>query len=72
MQDLLRRGQSETDPAKRAGIYGEALTLVREEVPMVPISHMEQVFVSKSGFEGFHVQPTGDVNLLGVRQSPTQ
>jgi peptide/nickel transport system substrate-binding protein len=72
MQDLLARGQAETDPAKRAAIYGEALALVQREVPMIPISHMEQVFVSKRGFEGFHVQPTGDVNLLGVRAAATQ
>ena len=72
MQELLHRGRTETDPAKRAAIYREALALVREEVPMVPISHMEQVFVSKKEFEGFHVQPTGDVNLLGVRAVSTQ
>ena len=72
MQELLAKGQVEIDPAKRAAIYREALALVQREVPMVPISHMEQVFVSKSGFEGFHVQPTGDVNLLGVKAVPAQ
>ena len=67
MQDLLRRGQDETDPAKRAAIYREALALVADQVPMVPIAHAESVIVSRSGFEGFHVQPTGDVNLHGVK-----
>ena len=67
MQDLLRQGQEEFEPAKRAAIYARALALVREEVPLVPIAHADAVFVSRAGFEGFHVQPTGDLILRVVK-----
>jgi peptide/nickel transport system substrate-binding protein len=72
MQDLLRRGNRELDPAKRAAVYRDALALVREEVPLVPIAHAEQVFVSTSAFDGFVVQPTGDVLLHPVRPVPAE
>ena len=67
MQDLLHRGATETEGAKRAAIYREALALVGREVPLVPIAHAEQVFLSTSGFAGFTVQPTGDLILHPVR-----
>jgi len=67
MQDLLRRGQDETDGAKRAAIYKEALALVAAEVPMVPVAHADTPFLSRAGWEGFTVQPTGDVLFHGVK-----
>jgi peptide/nickel transport system substrate-binding protein len=67
MQELLQRGNRELDVGKRAAVYREALALVREEVPLVPIAHAEQVFLSTSGFQGFVVQPTGDLILHPVR-----
>jgi peptide/nickel transport system substrate-binding protein len=70
MQDLLRRGQEETDGEKRAAVYREALALVADQVPLVPVAHAETVFVSKAGFEGFHVQPTGDLLFHGVKPPP--
>ena len=72
MQDLLRRGQDTADPAKRASIYAEALALVREEAPMVPLAHADTPFVSRAGFEGFVVQPTGDVLFHGVKPPPAE
>ncbi len=72
MQRLLREGQRETDPAKREGIYRAALAVVRDQVPMVPIAHAEQVFLSTAGFEGFLVQPTGDVLLYPVKPPPAE
>jgi peptide/nickel transport system substrate-binding protein len=67
MQDLLRRGQDEIDPAKRAAVYRDALARVADQVPMVPVAHAEAVFVSRAGYEGFNVQPTGDVIFHGVK-----
>lgn len=72
MQDLLRRGQDETDEAKRAAIYREALALVADQVPMVPIAHGEAVVLSRAGFTGFQVQPTGDILLHGVKPPPAE
>jgi ABC-type transport system substrate-binding protein len=67
MQDLLRRQREESDPAKRAPVVKECLDLVLAEVPMVPVAHMRQVVVSAAGFEGFVVQPTGNIHMKGVR-----
>ncbi len=72
MQDLLRRGEREVDAGRRAAIYREALALVREEVPLVPIAHAEQFVLSTRGFEGFTVQPTGDLFLHPVRPVATE
>jgi peptide/nickel transport system substrate-binding protein len=72
MQDLLKQGTVEIDPAKRAEIYRKALALAREEVPLVPVAHAEQVFLSTSGFQGFVVQPTGDLILYPVRPASAE
>ncbi len=72
MQDLISRGNREMDNAKRAAVYREALALVCEEVPLVPIAHAEQVFLSTRAFDGFVVQPTGDVFLYPVRPVPAE
>lgn len=72
MQELLRRGQEEVAPAQRAAVYREALALVADQVPMIPVAHAEAVFVSRAGFRGFVVQPSGDVILHRVQPPPAE
>lgn len=72
MQDLLRAGQAEMDGAKRAALYREALALVADQVPLVPVAHADTPFVSRAGFEGFLVQPSGDLVLHRVKPPPAE
>jgi ABC-type transport system substrate-binding protein len=60
------------DGAKRTALYREALALVADQVPLVPVAHADTPYVSRAGFEGFLVQPSGDLVLHRVKPPPAE
>ena len=67
MDALLRQGRIETEPEKRAAIYGKALDLWRRDLPLVPLVHADNIAAVDSNFEGFELQKIGDLRLAPMR-----
>ena len=58
--DALQRAARLADPNARYPIYVEANTLIRDEVPMVPIAHGGSGVAYRAGITGAHASPLGN------------
>ena len=67
MDARLRQGRIETDPAKRAEIYGKVLDLWRRDLPLIPLVHADNIAAVDSRFEGFKLQKIGDLRLAPMK-----
>ncbi len=56
---LLIEAQTETDEDKRNELYKEALEIIHDDAPWVPIAHSVPQLAGKSTIEGFFPHPTG-------------
>jgi ABC-type transport system substrate-binding protein len=63
MDALLTAGRTAVDTALRRSIYEKALALWRRDLPILPLTHGDNVVVLRREVGGFEVQPTGDVRL---------
>jgi peptide/nickel transport system substrate-binding protein len=67
----LARAAKLSDPAARLKIYVEANTAIKNEVPMIPVSHGASATAFKATVEGAHASPLGNENF-SVMQIPGQ
>ena len=68
MDKLLLAGRVETDPAKRALIYEDALALWRRDLPLLPLVHSDNLVALRSGYEGFEMQKISDLRLAWIKK----
>lgn len=66
MDRLLLAGRRESDPARRAAIYEEAIALWRRDLPILPLVHGETIVVVRSEVTDFQIQKDGNLRLAGV------
>ena len=55
IDDLLRAGREELDPAKRAATYAMLQHVAMEEVPIVGLNWRQQIFGLRSDLQGFQI-----------------
>jgi len=67
----LLAAQSTVDEAKRLAIYRAVQKTIREEAPMVPLVHSDQLMGIKAGLEGFSLHSTGRKDFRGIKGSGT-
>jgi peptide/nickel transport system substrate-binding protein len=67
----LGRAAKLSDPAARLKIYVEANTAIKNEVPMIPVSHGASATAFKATVEKAHASPLGNENF-SVMQIPGQ
>jgi len=60
-QALVERAELTLNPAERAGLYVQALRLVRDEAPLVPLAHVQEFVALRQNVSGVVQQPTGAV-----------
>lgn len=65
--EALERARRVSAPAERAALYGEALRLWQEALPLVPLVHGEQIVAFRAAWDGFVMEPTGIVHIAPVR-----
>ena len=53
----LDEGRVETDPEKRTGLYHKIVDAVLEDCPYIYIAHVNQVYLTKEGIQGFEATP---------------
>jgi peptide/nickel transport system substrate-binding protein len=59
-RDLLRRAQRVTDPLERERLYQFAITLIRNDLPSLPIAHTTPPLPARSYVMGYVAHPTGN------------
>ena len=70
LQTLLDRAARELDSGKRVALYHHAQEILREEMPIVPLAHAQDIVALRKNVEGFHLQPNGDLFFAGVNRLP--
>ena len=60
----------EVDQERRTGLIREALTIVRNDVPMIPLHYEPQVMGVLNTVEDFQLGIIEDVRLFQVRMRP--
>ena len=60
-QELVNRAETAQDPALRLDLYLQALRLVREEAPLLPLAHVQETVAVRQDVQGLVQQPAGAV-----------
>jgi peptide/nickel transport system substrate-binding protein len=63
---LMLQGRQTVDQAKRTKIYEEALQLLYDECPVIPIAHSTVIWPELKNVMNFKLHPTGSVRLKNV------
>jgi peptide/nickel transport system substrate-binding protein len=66
MNDLIANGVRETDPKKRAQIYGDIVKLAVEDQPYVPMIQAKVSFALNPAIKGFTYHPVWFVTLANL------
>ena len=64
--DAIARATSASDPATATAAYGEALAIVRDEAPVVPVSYGTSFSLVRDGLLGAATTGTGILRLAGL------
>jgi peptide/nickel transport system substrate-binding protein len=59
VNEKLRAAQTESDRTKRLAIYKEVQKKLREDMPLVPLVHADQLAATRANVKGFKLHPTG-------------
>lgn len=70
LQGLFERAVRELDTAKRVALYHHAQEILRDEMPIVPLAHAQDMVALRKNVEGFHLQPNGDLHFSHVKLTP--
>lgn len=63
VHDLLQRGKTELDPAKRLPLYLKVQELTLQDVPVVPLVHTPIRVAQRDTLKGYKLHPSGLVRL---------
>jgi peptide/nickel transport system substrate-binding protein len=64
VDELLAAAQSSSDQAERAALYGEAMEIVREEVPLVFLTNQVRLVGTTADLEGVRLLPNTGILVL--------
>jgi len=64
VDELLAAAQSSSDQAERAALYGEAMEIVREEVPIVFLTNQVRLVGTTADLEGVRLLPNTGILVL--------
>lgn len=67
MDQLLLAARRETDRAARAELYERVIALWRQDLPIIPLVHGENIVVLRREITGFRMQKDGNLRFGGVR-----
>lgn len=63
--ELVAQAGTTTDPDERAGLYAQALQILAEDMPVVPIYNSKEVIVASADVQGFAIHPIDYYLWLG-------
>ncbi len=69
---LMVAGQSNADPAKRAAIYRQAVKMVHDDVPAIPLVHTGVPVALKTTVDGFIASPDTTYHFSLVKPGETK
>ena len=64
--DLIVKGRTTIDPAKRAEVYKEALAYFRDQIPAIPIAHSTSITPLQKNVMNYKLHPTDSIYLQNV------
>jgi peptide/nickel transport system substrate-binding protein len=64
--DLIVKGRTTIDPAKRAEIYKEALKYFRNQMPAIPIAHSTAITPLQKNVMNYKLHPTDSIYIQNV------
>ena len=67
---LIEQAAATTDPAQQAQIYGQAQTILTQQVPVIPVSYDPSWALSRTGLEGALQSGVGLVRYAGMAWAP--
>jgi len=70
LDKLLLAARAETDQAKRYDLYRQAMQIVVDERPTIPLYHPQWIFAARASVKGLTLYPDGLLRLAGVRNAP--
>jgi len=65
--DLMLKGKQTVDQATRTKIYEDALQLMFDECPVIPVAHSTVIWPSQKSVQNFKLHPTGSVRMKNVK-----
>jgi peptide/nickel transport system substrate-binding protein len=72
IEDLLTKGATTLDPSARLGIYKDANNLVRQHVPMIPLTHTASASAWQKDVTGAQASPLGNDAFWVVKPGDRQ
>lgn len=69
VDQLLKEGRREMDPAKRAKIYSDLQKIILEDAPWVYLTHATMLAAYRPEVQGFAVHPTGVIFFKDVTKT---
>ncbi len=64
--NLMKKGRETIDQAERTKIYQEALQLLFDDCPVIPVAHSTVIWPAMKNVVGFKLHPTSSVRLKNV------
>ena len=64
--NLMLKGKQTVDQAQRTKIYEDALQLMFDECPVIPVAHSTVIWPSLKSVQNFKLHPTGSVRMKNV------
>lgn len=64
--DLMLKGKQTVDQAERTKIYEDALQLLFDECPVIPVAHSTVIWPAHKSVQNFKLHPTGSVRMKNV------
>jgi ABC-type transport system substrate-binding protein len=72
IEDLLTKGATTVDAAARLGIYKDANNLIKQHVPMIPLTHSGSAAAFQADVTGFQASPLGNDAFWVVKPGDRQ
>ncbi|MGH7845455.1 MAG: ABC transporter substrate-binding protein [Candidatus Binatia bacterium] len=63
---LLKKAEAEVDPGKRRALFKQAVTILAEDVPVLPIGFTPRFFTFRNHVKGFVTNASGDFQPWGA------
>lgn len=66
LDELISEGRSTLDQAQREEIYAEAMQIIVDDAPWVPLLNPEEIYGASTSVQGWEPSPIGRFNLADV------
>ena len=68
--NLIEQAAATTDPTQQAAFYGQAQTILTQEVPVIPVAYGQSWALSRTGLEGALQSGVGLIRYAGLAWAP--